>query len=96
MPDSISLPRTRSGGIHKYLETLDSRFRGNDRKREIRAFYEGIKAEGDTKGLVSLESRLCNLNVFAQLQPCFLPDTAPTPYDFLPADFTIILIFHQS
>jgi len=90
MPDSISLPRTRSGGIQKYLETLDSRFHGDDRKREIRAFYEGIKAKGNTQGPVILESRIWNLNVLLQLQPCFLPDTAPTPYDFTSFDFTML------
>jgi hypothetical protein len=29
-------------GIHKYLKTLDSRFRGNDAKGQIKTFYESI------------------------------------------------------
>jgi hypothetical protein len=31
--------------FHKYQKTLDSGFRRNDEKREIRAFYEGINFE---------------------------------------------------
>jgi hypothetical protein len=34
--------------FHKYQKTLDSRFRGNDGKKNIRTFYEGIKLETGT------------------------------------------------
>jgi len=32
-------------GFYKYLKPLDSRFRGNDGKRNIRPFYEPINLE---------------------------------------------------
>ena len=36
-------------GVHSLLESLDSRFRGNDRKGAKRTFYESIKYDLRTR-----------------------------------------------
>ena len=39
---SLKIVTSVKTGVHKYLKRLDSRFRGNDKKRRIGTFYAFI------------------------------------------------------